>query len=85
MLEIINKVGQYYRLWSVKAIWSEELDKMNKMDFNFSRQIVNVNSQLERFIRKQNTAFAESPESMIKMASEFRNVLLNYEPGELIL
>ena len=76
MTEVLNKVGQYYRSWSVNALWAEQLDQMDKLDFNFSRQIVKTNSQLERFIRKQHPGFAISPESMIKMTSEFRLVLI---------
>ena len=76
MTEILNKVGQYYRSWSVNALWAEQLDQMDKLDFNFSRQIVKTNSQLERFIRKQHPGFATSPESMIKMTSEFRVVFI---------
>lgn len=75
MTEVLNKVGQYYRSWSDHALWAEQLDEMDKLDFNFSRQIVKTNSQLERFIRKQHPNFATSPESMIKMTSEFRLVL----------
>ena len=76
MTEILNKVGQYYRSWSVNALWAEQLDEMDKLDFNFSRQIVKTNSQFERFIRKQHPEFATSPESMIKMTSEFRLVFI---------
>ena len=76
MTEILNKVGQYYRSWSDNALWAEQLDEMDKLDFNFSRQIVKTNSQLERFIRKQHPEFATSPESMIKMTSEFRLFLI---------